>query len=133
MASGIHFAMGGAIFGQLTREAIDLTARKGFPGLEPYRGSSMAWVEKPQELKALLDDKGIRLITASNGGPNQSTEFVDPAARQQTIDDHLAFCRDFLSVFGCTWFKINMGRRPASGTTPEQVKRIGETVEALGR
>src|SRR6476469_1439837 len=120
----IHFAMGGAIFGQLTREAIELTARKGIPGLEPYRGSSMAWVEKPQELKELLDSLNIRLITASHGGPNQSTEFIDPAQRQQTIDDRLAFCRDFLKVFGCTWFKINKGRRREGGTTPEQVKAI---------
>lgn len=130
---GIHFAMGGAIFGELKREDVELIAGKGFPGIEPYRSMSMAWVDRPQELKELLDSHGIRLITASNGGPGQSTEFIDPAAHEQTIADHLAFCRDFLSVFGCTWFKINMGRRPASGTTPEHVRTIAATVEELGK
>ncbi|HZR00519.1 MAG TPA: TIM barrel protein [Chloroflexota bacterium] len=135
MAADIHFAIGGAIFGELKASDVEMIGRKGkgFPGIEPYRSMSMAWVARPRELKALLDDNGVRLITASNGGPGQSTEFVDPAARQQTIADHLAFCRDFLSVFGCTWFKINMGRRPAGGTTPEQVKAIADTVTELGR
>jgi inosose dehydratase len=133
MATGIHFAMGGAIFGQLKPEHVELIAKKGIPGIEPYRSTSADWLDKPQALKELLDANGITLITASNGGPGQSTDFIDPAAREQTIADHLAFCRDFLSVFGCTWFKINMGRRPATGTTPEHVKTIAATVEELGK
>jgi inosose dehydratase len=125
--------MGGAIFGPLTKEAVELTARFGFPGIEPYRSMGMEWVEKPRELKAILDANNVRLITCSNGGAGQSTEFIDPAARQQTIDDHVAFCRDFLSVFGCTWFKINMGRRREGGTTAEHVKHIADTINELGR
>jgi inosose dehydratase len=133
MAQGIHFAMGGAIFGQLKASDVEMIARFGFPGIEPYRSMGMEWVENPRELKKVLDANNVRLITCSNGGPGQSTEFIDPEARQQTIDDHLAFCRDFLAVFGCSWFKINMGRRRPEGTTPEQVKRIADTINELGR
>jgi inosose dehydratase len=133
MAQGIHFAVGAAIFGQLEEDDLATTARFGFPGIEPYRSLSMRWVERPGELKALLDGHGLTLITCSNGGPGQSTDFIDPAARQQTIDDHVAFCRDFLSVFGCRWFKINMGRRPAEGTSGEQIERIADTINELGR
>jgi inosose dehydratase len=133
MAQGIHFAMGGAIFGQLEESDVEMIHRFGLPGIEPYRSMGMKWVENPRELKRVLDGNDVRLITCSNGGPGQSTEFIDPAARQQTIDDHLAFCRDFLSVFGCSWFKINMGRRRPEGTTPEQVKRIADTINELGR
>lgn len=133
MAQGIHFAIGGAIFGQLETAHVETIARFGFSGIEPYRSMATRWVENPRELKAVLDANGVRLITCSNGGPGQSTEFIDPAAQQQTIEDHVAFCRDVLSVFGCTWFKINMGRRPAGGTTPEHVKRIADTINQLGR
>jgi inosose dehydratase len=133
MAQGIHFAMGGAIFGEITPEMAGLMQSLDFPGVEPYRGGNMTWVGRPRELKALLDAHGIRLITCSNGGPDQSTEFIDPAGRQRTIDDHVAFCRDFLSVFGCRWFKINMGRRPTAGTTDEEIKAIAETINQLGR
>ncbi len=133
MAEGIHFAVGGAIFGELDESHLALTAELGFPGIEPYRSLSLGWVERPQELKALLDRYGVRLITCSNGGPGQSTDFIDPAARQQTIDDHVAFARDFLSVFGCEWFKINMGRRPPDGTTDEQIAHIADTINELGK
>jgi inosose dehydratase len=133
MAQGIHFAMGGAIFGELKESDVEMIHRLGLPGIEPYRSMGMRWVENPRELKRVLDANDVRLITCSNGGPGQSTEFIDPAARQQTIDDHLAFCRDFLSVFECGWFKINMGRRRPEGTTPEHVKRIAETINELGR
>src|SRR6266511_1928595 len=110
MAQGIHFAVGAAIFGELKESDIALTAAMGFPGIESYRSLAMSWVERPQALKEVLDRHGVRLITCSNGGPSQSTDFIDPAARQRTIDDHVAFCRDFLTVFGCRHFKINMGR-----------------------
>jgi inosose dehydratase len=133
MAQGIHFAVGAAIFGELAEGDVALTARLGFPGIEPYRSLSMRWVERPRELKALLDRHGVTLITCSNGGPGQSTDFIDPAAREQTIEDHVAFCRDFLAVFGCRWFKINMGRRPPGGTTDADVERIADTINALGR
>ena len=133
MAQGIHFAMGGAIFGQLEESDVEMIHRYGLPGIEPYRSMGMKWVENPGELKRVLDANGVQLITCSNGGPGQSTEFIDPAARQQTIEDHLTFCRQFLSVFGCTWFKINMGRRRPEGTTTEQVKRIADTINELGR
>ena len=133
MAEGIHFAVGAAIFGELEESDLALTATFGFPGIEPYRSLSMRWVDRPYELKALLDRRGVTLITCSNGGPGQSTDFIDPAARQQTIDDHVAFARDFLAVFGCRHFKINMGRRPLGGTMDEHIERIADTVNEIGR
>jgi sugar phosphate isomerase/epimerase len=129
----IHFAMGGAIFGDFTLESVKLIAKHGLPGVEPYRGHLMAWLDKPQALKDLLDEYGIRLITASNGGPGQAMEFIDRSKRQETIADHVAFCRDFLKVFGCTHFKINMGSRPQHETTADEIKAIAETVTGQDR
>ena len=133
MPSNIHFAMGGAIFGAFTTESIQLIAKYGLPGVEPYRGGLVAWLDKPEALKDILDENNVQLITASNGGPNQSTEFIDPSKREETVVDHVAFSRDFLNVFGCTHFKINMGRRPVNGTTPDDIKAIAETVTEVGK
>ncbi|MEE2753058.1 MAG: sugar phosphate isomerase/epimerase [Candidatus Latescibacterota bacterium] len=133
MPSNIHFAMGGAIFGAFTTESIQLIAKYGLPGAEPYRGGLVAWLDKPEALKDILDENNVQLITASNGGPNQSTEFIDPSKREETVVDHVAFSRDFLNVFGCTHFKINMGRRPVNGTTPDDIKAIAETVTEVGK
>jgi inosose dehydratase len=131
--SGIHFAMGGAIVGPLAPEHLELIARLGFPGIEPYRGLTSRYLDRPKELKSELDRLDLTLITCSNGGPGQSTDFIDPAKRQQTIADHVAFARDWLSVFGCRHFKINMGARPAAGTTDDQIRAIADTVNELAR
>lgn len=129
----IRFAIGTAIFGDLQPADVALVAELGFPGIEPYRGWMLHYLERPQELKRLLDHYGITLCTCSNGGPGQATEFIDPAGRQQTITDHVAFARDFLSVFGCTYFKINMGARPAGGTSEADLQALAVTLNELGR
>jgi sugar phosphate isomerase/epimerase len=125
--------VGGAIFGNLTPEDVALTAALDFPGLEPYRNHIMPYVDQPREFKDLLDRHNVTLVTCSNGGAGQSTNFIDPAARQQTIDDHVAFTRDFLTVFGCKHFKINLGSRPPRGTTEDDLHAIAETLNELGR
>jgi inosose dehydratase len=131
--AGIRFAIGTAIFGNLKPGDVALTAQLGFPGIEPYRGWTMDYVDRPHELKAILDQYGVAMVTCSNGGPNQSTDFIDPAARQQTIDDHVAFARDFLTVFGCRHFKINMGRRPENGSSEADLQAIAATLNELGQ
>ena len=55
MVQGIHFAVGAAIYGELEDSDIATTAAFGFPGIEPYRSLSMAGVDRPQALKAILD------------------------------------------------------------------------------
>ena len=133
MTSNIHFAMGGAIFGAFTTGSVELVAKYGLPGVEPYRMGLTAWLDEPQALKDLLDEYGIRLITASNGGPGQSMDFIDRSKRTETVADHVAFCRDFLKLFGVTHFKINMGSRPENGTTADDIKAISETVTEIGK
>jgi inosose dehydratase len=133
LPGGPYFAVGGAIFGTLTPEDIALTAALGFPGIEPYRGMIMPFVERPQDFRDLLDRHQLTLVTCSNGGPGQSTDFIDPAARQRTIDDHVAFTRDFLTPAGCKHFKINLGSRPPQGTTDADLHAIADTLNELGR
>lgn len=128
-----HFAVGCAIFGPLQPEHLKLVADAGFPGIEPYRSLAGHWLDRPHELKDLLDRHNLTMVTCSNGGAGQSCDFIDPDRRQQTIADHLAFARDFLTVFGCKHFKMNMGARPKGGTTEADVQAIADALNELGR
>jgi inosose dehydratase len=133
LPGGPYFAVGGAIFGNLTPEDVALTAALGFPGIEPYRGMIMPFVERPQDFRDLLARHHLTLVTCSNGGPGQFTDFIDPAARQRTIDDHVTFTREFLMPAGCKHFKINLGSRPPHGTTDADLHAIADTLNELGR
>lgn len=131
-ASRPRFAVGNAIFGQLVPEHLEIIARAGYPGIEPYRGLMMGYVERPRELKALCDRHGLTVCTISNGGPGQSVDFIDQERRERSIADHVAFARDVLTVFGCTYFKMNMGARPKAGTTDAEVAAIADALNELG-
>jgi inosose dehydratase len=130
---GPRFGIGTGVFGDLTPADVELTASLGFPGIEPYRQWLMHYLDRPAELRRLLDANGVQMITCSNGGPGQSTDFIDPALRTRTIDDHLRFAQRFLAEFGCRHFKINLGARPAGGTTEAQLQEIAATLNELGR
>ena len=81
----------------------------------------------------MFDDAGITMIDVSNGAKGQSTNFIDPEETPKTITDHVAFARDFLQPFGCTLWKCNMGARPAGGPTDDQLKRLADTLNEIGR
>jgi len=130
---GPRFGIGNAVLGDLVPEDVELIASLGFPGIEPYRQWLTRYLDRPADLRRLLDANGIQMITCSNGGPGQSTNFIDPAARAQTIGDHREFAQRFLSEFGCRHFKINLGARPAGGTTEADLRAIAGALNDLGR
>ena len=132
-ASSIRFAYSGFPWAENVEEAIVMAAKYGFHGVEPFRNHVMKYVNDPQALKAHFDAAGISMATCSNGGPDMMTDFIDPANTAQTIEDHVAFARDFLTVFGCKHFKFNMGRRPEEPTTDEQLQTMAETLNELGK
>lgn len=134
LPDGVRFGVGAYVFGDFVPERdLPLIAAAGFPGIEPYRGLTMAYLNRPHDLKAMLDHHGIAMVTCSNGGPGQSCDFISPDARQQTIDDHVTFARDWLTVFDCRHFKINMGSRSPHATTEDELGRIAATINEIGR
>lgn len=105
----------------------------GLQGIEPYAAQIEKYRPNPLALKKLFDDAGITMIDVSNGAKGQSTNFIDPAETPKTIADHVAFARDFLQPFGCNVWKCNMGQRPAGGPNDDQLKRLADTLNAIGR
>jgi inosose dehydratase len=113
--------------------AVKRIAALGLQGIEPYGDAIEKYRKNPLELKKIFDDAGVTFIDASNGEVGQSTNFIDPDQIPKTIADHVAFARDFLQAFGCDHWKINMGQRPPGGPSDDQLKRLANTLNEIGR
>ena len=108
-------------------------AALGLQGIEPYAKQIEQHRSNPLALKEKFTAANVTLIDVSNGAKGQSTNFIDPEKTEKTIEDHVAFARDFLQPFGCDLWKCNMGARPIGGTTEEQLKTLAETLNEIGR
>ena len=108
-------------------------AALGLQGIEPYAKQIEQHRSNPLALKEKFTAANVTLIDVSNGAKDQSTNFIDPEETEKTIEDHVAFARDFLQPFGCDLWKCNMGARPIGGTTEEQLKTLADTLNEIGR
>lgn len=113
--------------------AVKRIAALGLQGIELYADGIEKYRKNPMELKKIFDDAGITFIDASNGEIGQSTNFIDPDRIPKTIADHVAFARDFLQPLGCDHWKVNMGQRPPGGPSDDQLKRLANTLNEIGR
>ena len=113
--------------------AIKRIAALGLQGIEPYAKQIEQHRSNPLALKEKFTAANVTLIDVSNGAKNQSTNFIDPEETEKTIEDHVAFARDFLQPFGCDLWKCNMGTRPVAGTTEDQLKTLADTLNEIGR
>ena len=113
--------------------AIKRIAALGLQGIEPYAKQIEQHRSNPLALKEKFTAANVTLIDVSNGAKGQSTNFIDPEETEKTIEDHVAFARDFLQPFGCDLWKCNMGTRPVGGTTEDQLKTLADTLNEIGR
>lgn len=113
--------------------AVKRIAALGLQGIEPYGDAIEKYRKNPMELKKIFDEAGITFIDASNGEMGQSTNFIDPGEIPKTIADHVAFARDLLQPLGSDHWKVNMGRRPPGGPSDDQLKRLANTLNDIGR
>jgi inosose dehydratase len=113
--------------------AVKRIAALGLQGIEPYGDAIEKYRKNPLELKKIFDDAGVRFIDASNGEMGQSTNFIDKEAIPKTIADHVAFARDFLQPLGSDHWKVNMGQRPPGGPSDDQLKRLADTLNEIGK
>ena len=113
--------------------AIKRIAALGLQGIEPYAKQIEQHRSNPLALKEKFTAANVTLIDVSNGAKEQSTNFIDPEETEKTIEDHVAFARDFLQPFGCDLWKCNMGTRPVAGTTEDQLKTLADTLNEIGR
>ena len=126
-------AHSGNIWGDNIEHAIRDCARYGFAGIEPYRDQIQRYLDRPQELKELLDEAGIRMATCANGGP-MANNFTDPSKVKETIAEHAKFARDFIAHFGCSHFKLNLGPQREGGViSDEKLRTMAKALNELGK
>jgi inosose dehydratase len=103
----------------------------GYRAVETFYSYVLPYWDKPEEMKKVLADLGLRFITVSNGGP-MAMQFEEPALRQKIIDEHLRLVR-WIKGFGCDHLKINTGRRRPEGTTRQDLVEMARTMNELGK
>ena len=113
--------------------AVKRMAALGLQGIEAYARAIEEYRKNPLEVKKIFADTGLTFIDAANGEIAQSMNFIDPDQIPKTIADHVAFARDFLQPLGCDHWKINMGLRPPGGMSDDQLKRLADTLNEIGR
>jgi inosose dehydratase len=107
------------------------TAAVGYRAVETFYSYVLPYWEKPEGMKMILAEFGLRFITVSNGGP-MMMQFEDTAAADRIIDEHLKLVR-WIKGFGCTHLKINTGQRRPEGTTKDDLQQMAKTMNDLGK
>lgn len=117
------------------QQIIDMTARFGLQGIEPYGRQIIAYLDKPLALKQMCESAGISLIDVGDLPPTKlnPNAWVSKEGNAELIARMVSFAHDFLAPCGCDHWKTNMGARPAGGPTEDQLKNLANTLNEIGR
>jgi sugar phosphate isomerase/epimerase len=152
----IRFGTTGSIFGHWTKNAQGLSALQmsgdmrvmladvkqfGLEGFEPYSGQVAQYRDDPMALKRLADDAGVAIacvgdLPARQGAPviaAANLPWLGGEGRDLLVAEMEACARDFLQPLGIDHWKNNMGARPQGGPSDEQLKRLADTANEIGR
>jgi len=115
----------------------------GLEGFEPYSAQVVQYLDKPADLKKLLQETGVQLASLGDlprrPGTAPRPRAAAPAypwlggeGKAQLIADMEACARDFLQPLGVDHWKNNMGPRPPGGPSEDQLKGLAETANEIG-
>jgi len=119
----------------------------GLEGFEPYSGQVVEYRDRPMELKKLLDETGVQLASLGDlprrpgdpppprpaAGAAPQYPWLGGEGRDKLIANMEACARDFLQPLGVDHWKNNMGARPPGGPSEDQLKRLADTANEIGR
>jgi len=115
----------------------------GLEGFEPYSAQVVQYLDRPMDLKKLLQETGVQLASLGDL-PRRPSAAPRPRAaapaypwlggegKAQLIADMEACARDFLRPLGVDHWKNNMGPRPPGGPSEDQLKGLAETANEIG-
>src|SRR5271156_6192772 len=117
------------------QQIISDAARVGLQGIEPYARQLGDFVGKPLALKQMCEAAGISLIDVGDLPPTQLNPkaWITTDGNAELIARMVSFARDFLAPCGCDHWKTNMGARPEGGPSDDQLKRLANTLNEIGR
>ena len=128
----MRYAMSGHQFRGLKphpETGIQMTARYGYHGLEPFQDDMPQYIKQPPEVfKKLLDDAGIALCTVGSGG-----QYLDPKLVPETIESNAARAK-YVAAFGCKHLKVNLSRRVGpENLSAEYGKQLARNLNEVGK
>jgi sugar phosphate isomerase/epimerase len=126
------------------------TARFGLQGIEPYAAQASQFLGKPLALKQMCAAAGVALIdvgdlprrvpsqgvaqtTGASRGGREASAWLEADGNAELISEMVSFARDFLAPCGCDHWKTNVGSRPQGGPNQDQLKRLADTLNEIGR
>ncbi len=109
------------------RQAIADISAAGFHGIQLRASVVKEFEEKPQELRRLLDDRGIKLLCFSSGSVDAA-----PEKRQEYLATHTRHAK-FVAALGGPFLQLISNRPKDRAPTPEEYGHLGGLLSEIGR
>ncbi len=110
--------------GSMAHAVRDIAAA-GYTGTEMFDGNLAAYADRPEELRGLLSDHGVELVSVYTGAG-----FIYPDVLPDELDKVRRSC-ELASTFGAARLVVGGGARRAAGTRPEDYDRLAEALDAV--
>ena len=110
--------------GSIVQAVVDIAAA-GYEGIELFDGNVAEYAERPRDLRRLLADSGLDLVSVYSGG-----NFIYPDALPDELH-RVARAADLAATFGAQHLVVGGGARRAAGTSEEDYDRLGSALDQV--
>lgn len=145
----IRFGTTGSIFGVWKNGAMRTSTdmrlmmrdvkHYGLEGFEPYSSQVGQYIDNPGAVKQISAETGVTLVDVGDlprrpgSAPWKGNPWLGSEDTPRLVAEMESFARGFLQPLGCTHWKNNMGARPENGPSDDQLKRLSEIANEIGR
>lgn len=119
-AKDLHYLTNGSM-GAAVRDI----AAAGYTGTEMFDGNLAAYSDRPAELRGLLADHGVELVSVYTGA-----NFIYSDVLPDELDKVRRSC-ELAVTFGASRLVVGGGARRAAGTRPEDYDRLAEALDTV--
>jgi inosose dehydratase len=104
-------------YGSMEQAVRDIAAA-GYTGTEMFDGNLAAYADRPDELRGLLSDNGVELVSVYTGAG-----FIYPDVLPDELDKVRRAC-ELAATFGASRLVVGGGARRAAGTPASDYDRL---------
>jgi inosose dehydratase len=119
-AKDLHYLAYGSM-----EQAVRDIAAAGYTGTEMFDGNLAAYADRPDELRRLLDDNGVELVSLYTGAG-----FIYPDVLPDELDKVRRAC-ELAATFGASRLVVGGGARRAAGTRPDDYDRLAAALDEV--